>query len=159
MIRTATPDDVPEILAMVRELADYEKAVHEARATEEQFLAALFGPNPAARALIAETESGAIAGFALWYPTFSTWRGVPGIHLEDLYVRPAHRGGGHGRALLAELAGICADRGWQRLEWAVLRWNEPTIAFYRSLDAEPLTEWETYRLTDGPLARLAAEAR
>ncbi|MFJ5550004.1 GNAT family N-acetyltransferase [Streptomyces sp. NPDC093225] len=156
MIRTATPADVPVIHAMVRELADYEKALHEARATEEQLHTALFGEHPAAFAHIAETADGEAAGFALWFLNFSTWVGVHGIYLEDLYVRPEHRGGGHGKALLTELARICVDRGYGRLEWSVLDWNEPSIKFYESLGARPQDEWTVYRLTDGALTALGS---
>ncbi|MFC4112208.1 GNAT family N-acetyltransferase [Nonomuraea zeae] len=154
MIRPATPDDVPEIVSMIRELAEYEKAAHEVRVTEEGLRATLFGDGPAAFAHIAEHD-GEVAGFTLWFLTFSTWRGVHGIYMEDLYVRPQHRGGGYGRALMAELAGICAERGYQRLEWAVLDWNEPSIGFYDKLGGLRQDEWLTYRLTDEPLRRLA----
>ncbi|MFI6704538.1 GNAT family N-acetyltransferase [Streptomyces sp. NPDC050509] len=154
MIRTATPADVPVIHAMVRELAEYEKALHEVRATEEQLHEALFGERPAAFAHLAETEDGEPVGFALWFLHFSTWRGVHGIYLEDLYVRPDRRGGGHGKALLGELARICVERGYERLEWSVLDWNEPSIAFYRSLGALPQDEWTVFRLTDGALDAL-----
>jgi len=156
MIRTATPADVPVIHEMVRELADYEKALHEVGATEAQLREALFGDRPAAYAHIAETDEGEIAGFALWFLNFSTWRGVHGIYLEDLYVRPQVRGGGHGKALLTELARICVERGYERLEWSVLDWNEPSINFYRSLGAAPQDEWTVYRLTDEALAKLGA---
>ncbi|KIF75878.1 GCN5 family acetyltransferase [Streptomyces sp. 150FB] len=154
MIRTATPADVPAIHAMVRELAEYEKALHEARASEEQLHEALFGERPAAFAHIAEAEDGEPVGFALWFLNFSTWRGVHGIYLEDLYVRPDRRGGGHGTALLTELARICVERGYERLEWSVLDWNEPSIAFYRSLGALPQDGWTVYRLTDDALGTL-----
>ncbi|GGT20230.1 N-acetyltransferase family protein [Streptomyces sp. NPDC054847] len=156
MIRTAAPADVPVIHEMVRELAEYEKALHEANATEEQLREALFGERPAAFAHIAETEDGEVAGFALWFLNFSTWRGVHGIYLEDLYVRPGLRGGGHGKALLTELARICVERGYERLEWSVLNWNTPSIDFYRSLGARPQDEWTVYRLTDGALKSLGA---
>ncbi|ATW52659.1 GNAT family N-acetyltransferase [Streptomyces xantholiticus] len=156
MIRTATPADVPVIHEMVRELADYEKALHEAKATEEQLHEALFGERPAAFAHIAEAEDGRVAGFALWFLNFSTWRGVHGIYLEDLYVRPQLRGGGHGKALLTELARICVERGYERLEWSVLNWNTPSIDFYRSLGARPQDEWSVYRLTDGALKDLGS---
>ncbi|MDO0927133.1 GNAT family N-acetyltransferase [Streptomyces sp. TG1A-8] len=160
MIRTATPDDVPVLHAFIRELAAYEKAPHEARASEAQLHEALFGPRPAAFAHLAVDDgTGEPVGFALWFLNFSTWRGVHGIHLEDLYVRPAARGGGHGRALLTELARICVARGYERLEWAVLNWNTPSIGFYEALGARPQDEWTVYRLTDGPLADLAAPAR
>ncbi|MFF1394632.1 GNAT family N-acetyltransferase [Streptomyces sp. NPDC058287] len=157
MIRTATPADVPVIHAMVRELADYEKALHEARATEEQLREALFGERPAAFAHIAEDDTtGEPVGFCLWFLNFSTWRGVHGIYLEDLYVRPESRGGGHGKALLTELARICVERGYERLEWSVLDWNEPSINFYKALGAAPQDEWTVYRLTDEALARLGS---
>ncbi|MER5182798.1 GNAT family N-acetyltransferase [Streptomyces sp. NPDC002896] len=157
MIRTAVPADVPVIHAMIRELAAYEKALDEARATEEQLHEALFGERPAAFAHIAEDDAtGEPVGFALWFLNFSTWRGVHGIYLEDLYVRPDRRGGGHGKALLAELARICVERGYERLEWSVLNWNEPSIDFYRAMGALPQDEWTVYRLTDEALARLGA---
>ncbi|MFJ8664247.1 GNAT family N-acetyltransferase [Streptomyces sp. NPDC093600] len=156
MIRTATPADVPVIHAMVRELAEYEKALDEARASEDQLREALFGERPAAFAHIAETDEGEVAGFALWFLNFSTWRGVHGIYLEDLYVRPSLRGGGHGKALLRELARICVERGYERMEWSVLDWNTPSIDFYKSLGAKPQDEWTVYRLTDEALASLGA---
>lgn len=157
MIRTATPADVPLIHAMVRDLAEYEKALDEARATEEQLRDALFGERPAAFAHIAQDDaSGEAVGFSLWFLNFSTWRGVHGIYLEDLYVRPEARGGGHGKALLTELARICVQRGYERLEWSVLDWNEPSINFYKSLGALPQDEWTVYRLTDGALSELGS---
>ncbi|MFI8371219.1 GNAT family N-acetyltransferase [Streptomyces sp. NPDC085466] len=158
MIRIATPADVPVIHALIRELAEYEKALDEVRATEEQLREALFGERPAVFAHLAEDGSGEPVGFALWFLSFSTWRGVHGIHLEDLYVRPEARGGGHGKALLAELARICGERGYERLEWSVLNWNRPAIDFYESLGARPQDEWSVYRLTDGALAALGAPA-
>ncbi|MCZ4514485.1 GNAT family N-acetyltransferase [Streptomyces sp. ActVer] len=159
MIRTATPADVPVIHSMVRELAEYEKALEEVRATEEQLREALFGERPAAFAHIAESADGEPVGFALWFLNFSTWRGVHGIYLEDLYVRPQARGGGYGKALLGELARICVERGYERLEWAVLNWNKPSIDFYEALGARPQDEWTVYRLTDGALAELGRPLR
>ncbi|WP_326650810.1 GNAT family N-acetyltransferase [Streptomyces sp. NBC_01750] len=156
MIRIATPADVPEIHRMVRELAEYEKALDEARASEEQLHEALFGERPAAFAHMAVTADGEVAGFALWFLNFSTWRGVHGIYLEDLYVRPGLRGGGYGKALLTELARICVERGYERLEWSVLNWNTPSINFYRSLGAKPQDEWTVYRLTDEALTSLGS---
>jgi GNAT superfamily N-acetyltransferase len=157
MIRTATPADIPVIHALVRELAEYEKALEEAKATPEQLREALFGAHPAAYAHIAvDDTTGEPAGFALWFLNFSTWRGVHGIYLEDLYVRPEARGAGHGKALLTELARICVERGYQRLEWSVLNWNRPSIDFYESLGARAQDEWTVYRLTDGALAALGA---
>lgn len=156
MIREATAADVPAIHTLVRELADYEKLLHEVKSTEAQLHTALFGPNPAAFAHVAEDEeSGEVVGYALWFTTFSTWEGVPGIYLEDLYVRPQARGGGHGTALLKRLAAICVSRGYARLQWAVLDWNEPSIGFYDSLGALPEREWLGYRLTGTPLTALA----
>ncbi|WP_217211116.1 GNAT family N-acetyltransferase [Streptomyces sp. AC550_RSS872] len=155
MIRPATPADVPALHTLVRELAEYEKALEEARATEEQLHAALFGDHPAAYAHIAADDAtGETVGYAIWFLNFSTWRGVHGIYLEDLYVRPTARGAGHGKALLTELARLCVTRGYQRLEWSVLNWNAPSIAFYEALGARPQDEWTVYRLTDGPLAEL-----
>ncbi|MEW1700187.1 GNAT family N-acetyltransferase [Streptomyces sp. NPDC093249] len=156
MIRTVTPADVPVVHAMIRDLAAYEKALHEVRTTPEQLHEALFGERPAAYAHLAENDEGETVGFALWFLSFSTWRGVHGIYLEDLYVRPEARGGGHGKALLGALAGICVERGYERLEWAVLDWNKPAVDFYESLGARPQDEWTVYRLTDGPLAALGA---
>ncbi|WP_340558106.1 GNAT family N-acetyltransferase [Streptomyces sp. GSL17-111] len=170
MIRAATPADVPVILEMIRELAAYERATEHAHATEEQLHEALFGAHPAVYALIAETAEttgadgstrtaeGAPVGFALWFRNFSTWTGTHGVYLEDLYVRPAARGAGHGRALLAELARICVERGYRRFEWWVLDWNRPSIDFYRSLGAEPMDEWTVFRMSGEPLRALAARA-
>ncbi|MFB7779541.1 GNAT family N-acetyltransferase [Streptomyces bauhiniae] len=159
MIRTARPDDVPVIHTMIRELAEYEKEPDAARATEAQLREALFGERPAAYAHLAVDDgTGEPAGFALWFLNFSTWRGVHGIYLEDLYVRPTARGGGHGRALLTELARICAERGYERLEWSVLNWNRPAIGFYEKLGARPQDEWTVYRLTDAALTGLARSA-
>ncbi|MCC3770716.1 GNAT family N-acetyltransferase [Streptomyces sp. UNOC14_S4] len=168
MIRPATPADVPVVHAMIRELAEYERALEEAKATEEQLREALFGARPAAFALIAESDetvvedgiaAGDPVGFALWFRNFSTWTGTHGIYLEDLYVRPRARGGGHGKALLAALARICVDRGYQRFEWSVLDWNAPSIGFYKSLGAEPMSEWTVQRLSGEPLHTLAALAQ
>ncbi|GAA1015940.1 N-acetyltransferase GCN5 [Streptomyces sp. F-3] len=158
MIRPATPADVPVIHTLIRELAEYEKALDEVRATPEQLAEALFGEHPAVFAHLAEDADGEVVGFALWFLNFSTWRGVHGIYLEDLYVRPEARGNGHGRALLRELARLCVARGYARLEWSVLNWNEPAIGFYESLGARPQDEWTVYRLTDESLKALAAEA-
>ncbi|MEV7024964.1 GNAT family N-acetyltransferase [Kitasatospora sp. NPDC093558] len=157
MIRTAVPTDVPVIRAMIRELAEYEKAPHEAVATDEQLHDALFGAAPALFGLIAEDDtSGEPVGFAVWFLNFSTWRGTHGIYLEDLYVRPEARGGGHGKALLLELARIAVERGYSRMEWSVLDWNEPSIEFYKALGAVPMDEWTVYRLTGDALAAAAS---
>lgn len=141
---------------MIRELAEYEKSLDEARASEEQLREALFGERPAAFAHLAETADGEVAGFSLWFLNFSTWRGTHGIYLEDLYVRPGLRGGGYGKALLSELARICVERGYERLEWSVLNWNTPSINFYKALGAKPQDEWTVYRLTDEELAELGS---
>ncbi|MFE1926998.1 N-acetyltransferase family protein [Streptomyces asoensis] len=157
MIRAATEDDVAEIRSMIRELAAYERSADQARVSAAQLHEALFGEHPAAYALLAEDDrTGAASGFALWFPRFSTWTGTRGMHLEDLYVRPAARGAGHGKALLATLAAICERHGYERFEWWVLAWNEPTIGFYRSLGVEFLEEWTVCRLSGDPLRRLAA---
>lgn len=156
MIRPARAADVPTLVALVRELADYERAPDAAVLDEDSLRQSLFGPTPAVFAHVASDDDGAVVGFAIWFLNFSTWHGRHGIYLEDLFVRPAARGRGHGRALLAELARICVDRGYGRLEWWVLDWNAPAIGFYRSLGAEPMSEWTTYRLTGSPLAELAS---
>lgn len=168
MIRTATAADIPVIHAMIRELADYERALDQAEATEEQLHKALFGPEAVAHALIAEDDPepagpggapGEVAGFALWFRNFSTWTGTPGLYLEDLYVRPERRGAGHGKALLAALAGICVERGYRRFEWSVLDWNEKALDVYRSIGALPQDEWTVQRLSGDALRALAAQNR
>jgi GNAT superfamily N-acetyltransferase len=157
LIRPARTEDSAAIANLVRELAVYEKLEQFARATAEDFREHLFGARPFALAFMAEVDSEPV-GFALAFPTFSTFRGQPGLYLEDLYVKPEHRGKGIGKALLATLAKLARDRGFGRLEWSVLNWNEPSIGFYRSLGARPLDEWTVYRLDDGALDRLAALA-
>jgi GNAT superfamily N-acetyltransferase len=152
-VRRVRRADVPAVLGLVHELAEYERLRHECRMTEEQLTAALFGPSPALFGHVAES-GGEVAGFALWFLNFSTFRGTHGIYLEDLFVRPAHRGSGLGRALLAELAAECVRRGYARLEWSVLDWNEPSIGFYESLGAVPLDDWTAYRLTGDTLTAL-----
>lgn len=142
-IREATPDDTPQIGALIRELADYEDLAHEVEWALDDLHTALFGPARVASVLIAETEQGEVAGFALWFPTFSTFLGRSGIWLEDLFVRPAHRGAGYGRALLAALR----ERTDGRVEWAALDWNRSAIDFYRSLGAVPVDGWTRYRWT------------
>lgn len=153
-VRSAADADVETITAMVHELADYERAPRQCRLTADQLRTALFGPSPALFGHVAE-ESGEVIGMALWFLNFSTWDGVHGIYLEDLYVRPANRGAGHGRALLAELAAECTRRGFTRLQWWVLDWNDPAIDFYRSIGAALMDEWTVFRLTGDPLNRLA----
>ena len=156
-IRAARPQDVPLLLGLFRELAEYEQLAHELRATPELVAEALFGVRPSAEALIAEVGS-ETAGYALFYPTFSTFLAIQGVWLEDLFVRPAHRGGGVGRALLAAVAGVARERGGERLEWAALDWNDLALGFYRGLGAETMGEWITHRLPSDALDRLAAES-
>jgi GNAT superfamily N-acetyltransferase len=155
VIRAAQPDDVPTILALVRELASYEREPDAVTATEADLTRALFGDQPALFGLIAEHEGG-VAGFALWFLNFSTWLGRHGIYLEDLYVRPELRGHGYGRALLIELAAVADARGYGRVEWSVLDWNEPAHRFYASVGAVPMHEWTTWRLTSETLPDLIA---
>ncbi|GAA3157078.1 GNAT family N-acetyltransferase [Planomonospora alba] len=158
MIRPATPEDVPAVIDMIRGLAEYEKALDQVEATPERLHEHLFGPAPALFCHIA-AEGERIAGFALWFLSYSTWQGRHGIYLEDLFVRPEHRGAGHGKALLAELARICVARGYGRFEWSVLDWNSPTIEFYRSIGAREVEGWDRYRLTGPALEALARTSR
>jgi GNAT superfamily N-acetyltransferase len=155
-IRPATPADAATVASLVRELADYEKLLHEARAEPADFRRELESASPVIHVLIAEWN-GAPAGFALYFFNFSTFVGRPGLYLEDLFVRPALRGSGIGRALLRELARIAEARGCGRMEWAVLDWNEPALRFYRTLGARQMKEWIVHRLTPPEIARLAAE--
>ena len=174
MIREAHAEDVEAVVRLVHELAEYERTPELCTLTEDQLHAAvfgpdavvldreelgrhLFGPRPYAEVLMAETPSGGEAGFALFFHTFSTWEGRPGIYLEDLFVRPEHRGRGYGRELLAALARLALERGCARLEWAVLDWNEPAIGFYRKLGARPMEDWTTFRLDGASLSRLAEQ--
>ncbi|SDL56264.1 L-amino acid N-acyltransferase YncA [Geodermatophilus siccatus] len=157
-VRPVRPDDVPAVVDLVRELAEYEKALHEARMTEEQLSAALFGDSPALFGHVAVAD-GAVVGMALWFLNFSTWRGTHGVYLEDLYVQPQHRGSGLGRELLRTLADLCVQRGYDRLEWSVLDWNTPSIEFYESAGAVPMDEWTVFRLTDDALTTFAADRR
>jgi len=152
-IEPATPDDLPLILALIRELAEYERAPHAVEATEETLGESLFGEEPAAEALIARWE-GEPLGFALFFHNFSTWTGRRGLYLEDLFVRPSARGRGVGKALLTRVAEIAVERGCPRFEWAVLDWNEPAIGFYRKLGARPMDEWTVYRMSGDALRGL-----
>ncbi|ROP75452.1 L-amino acid N-acyltransferase YncA [Frigoribacterium sp. PhB107] len=155
--RPAAPSDVPELLRLIVELAVYEKEPDAVKTTEADLESALFGEGPAVFAFVVDgDEPGELAGLAIWFLTFSTWEGVHGIHLEDLYVAPQHRGAGHGRALLARLAQEAVARGLARVEWAVLDWNEPSIGFYRSLGASSMDEWTTFRLDGDALSSLGA---
>ena len=172
-IRRARPGDVPEILAMVHDLAAYERARHEVETTEEQLTALLFGGTPHAPGTDATTPSGApaayahvvehrdpergtsLGAFALWFLNTSTWTGTHGVYLEDLYVRPELRGTGYGKRLLQTLARVCRERGYRRLEWWVLDWNEPALGFYRQIGARPMDEWTVHRVTGDALVALA----
>jgi GNAT superfamily N-acetyltransferase len=153
-IRPVRPADVPAVVGLVYELAEYERLREQCKLTSEQLLAALFGPAPALFGLVA-VQGDEVVGYALYFLNFSTWEGVHGVYLEDLYVRPDQRGSGLGRGLLLQLARIAADNGYARVEWSVLDWNEPSIAFYLSLGAVPMTGWSTFRLT-GPALQSAA---
>jgi GNAT superfamily N-acetyltransferase len=144
-IRRIRPSDVDHAVALVHELAAYEKASDECHLTADQLDTALFGPSPALFGHVAELD-GDVVGVALWFLNFSTWDGVHGIYLEDLFVRPRHRGSGLGRALLTALAQECVERGYTRLQWSVLDWNEPSIGFYRKLGAVAIDEWTVFRL-------------
>lgn len=155
-VRRVQPADVPTVCQLVRDLATYERAPSEAQMTDEQLHEALFGEQISLYGHVGEVE-GLIVGFAVWFRNFSTWRGQHGIYLEDLFVAPEYRGSGIGTELLATLARTCVDEGYARLEWSVLNWNAPSIAFYLSLGALAMDEWTVYRLTDGALAALAAD--
>lgn len=171
-VRAATPADVPRISELIRELAEYERSAEQAVATADDLHAALFASQPALFGHVvvlargddrpnppgAKAEGdGDVVGFALWFINYSTWVGKHGIYLEDLYVTPTMRGRGAGKALLAELASICVQRGYGRLDWWVLDWNEPAIGFYRSIGAEAMSEWTVYRLSGQSLADLAGK--
>ena len=156
-VRLVQPTDVPAILRLVRELADYERALSQVQASEEQLQEALFGQRPALFGHVAEHQ-GETVGFALWFLNFSTWLGRHGIYLEDLYVEPSARGLGCGKALLVELARLCVERGYGRLEWWVLDWNVDAQGFYRKLGAEPMDEWTVWRLTGESLHALGRSA-
>ena len=154
-VRPAVAADVPVLLALVHELAVYEREPDAVETTETMLHAALFGPVPVASCHVAQVD-GQVVGLALWFVTFSTWKGVPGLWLEDLFVRESARGSGLGRALLQALAAVCVERGYARFEWWVLDWNAPSIGFYRSLGAVAQPDWTTYRV-DGPALRLLAD--
>ncbi len=158
MIRPAVPADAPLIFSLVRELADYERLGHAVDATEEMIADALFGAKPRVFCDVAE-YAGQGVGFALWFYTFSTFRGRHGIYLEDLFVRPEHRGKGLGKLMLAGLARRCVTENLARLEWSVLDWNEPSIAFYKAMGAEMMDGWTGCRVSDAALWRLADHAR
>ena len=158
-VRPVEPADVPAVVALVRELAEYEESAHEVRLTEDQLTAALFGDSPALFGHVALGPDGEVVGTALWFLNFSTWRGTHGVYLEDLYVQPRHRGTGLGRELLRTLAATCVERGYERLEWSVLDWNTPSIEFYEAAGAVPMDGWTVFRLTDDALTDFAADRR
>jgi GNAT superfamily N-acetyltransferase len=156
-LRPATRADAALVLSFIRELAEYERLAHEVVATEDELVRTLFGEHPAAEVVVA-SWSGEPVGFALFFRSYSTFLARSGVYLEDLYVRPSHRGRGIGKALLQHLAAIARARGDGRLEWSVLDWNQPAIDFYRGLGAVPLDEWTRFRVTGDALAALAGEA-
>jgi len=155
LIRDATIDDVPVIVSLVHELATYEREPESVTATEDDYREALFAADPKAWCLLAEDAAGEVVGFAVYFVNFSTWVGHYGLWLEDLFVRPTARGEGHGRALLAALARIAVDRGYRRIDWWVLDWNETAHRFYRGIGAVSMDEWTVWRLTGNALADLA----
>lgn len=160
MLRSAVPADLPVILELIKELAVYEREPDIVNATEPMLAEALFGPDPVARVELAVHEAPdgpETAGMALWYRTFSTWTGRPGIYLEDLFVRERYRKLGYGKALLRRLAGIAVERDYQRVEWSVLNWNQPSIDFYLAMGARPMDEWMRYRLEDRALRALSGQ--
>jgi GNAT superfamily N-acetyltransferase len=155
-IRPARPEDVPAIVAMVHELAEFERAPEQCHLTEPQLHAALFAPQPALYGHVAARAGGDLVGYALWFLNFSTWEGTHGVYLEDIYVRPEARGTGAGRLLMTSLARICVDRGYRRLDWWVLHWN-PARDFYGALGATAMDEWVPYRLSGPALHKLATQ--
>ena len=154
-IRLAAAPDVPLILSLIRELAEFERLLHEVVADEARLRDQLFGERPAAEVLLAFDGAGSPMGFALFFQNFSTFLARPGIYLEDLYVRPAFRGGGLGRALLERIAGLAVERGCGRFEWSVLDWNENAIGFYKKLGAQMMDDWRICRVTGPALQNLA----
>ncbi len=157
MIRYATKADVPRIHQLIKDLAEYEKAPLEAKASLEQIEASLFSTNPHAFCHVVDVD-GEVVGISIWFLNYSTWLGKPGIYLEDLYIDPAFRGKGFGLSLLRELAKICIEREYERLQWWVLDWNQPSIEFYKSLGAVPMDEWTVFRLSGEALTKLAAKS-
>jgi ribosomal protein S18 acetylase RimI-like enzyme len=158
VLRRAVPSDVPGLVDLVYELAEYEHARDQCTVTSEQLHASLFGPDPKVFAHVV-AEATTVLGCAIWFLNYSTWNGVHGIYLEDLYVKPETRGKGYGRALMTALAEEAAANGYSRVDWSVLTWNAPSIAFYEALDATAQDEWLGYRLTGEALTKLATEAR
>ena len=155
-IRPAVPTDLPIILQFIHDLAEYEKAPDEVELSLDDLKDSLFGVNPQVFCLISEVDN-ETSGFAVWHLNYSTWLGKHGIYLEDLYVDPKFRGLGHGKALLRKLAQICIEKGYKRLQWWVLDWNESAIDFYKSIGAEPMDEWTVFRVSGSSLRKLATE--
>ncbi len=153
-LRDARESDLDTIIELIHALAEYEREPAAVTLDRDELRRHLFGPHPYAEVLIAETPAGENAGFALFFHNFSTWTGKPGIYLEDLFIRPEQRRNGYGRALLRQLGRLAVERGCSRLEWSVLDWNESAVSFYRSLGAEPMDEWTTYRIDGDSLAAL-----
>jgi GNAT superfamily N-acetyltransferase len=158
-IRRAVPEDVSTIHQLIRDLAQYERALELARATPEQIQQSFFSDAPNVFCDLVETDEQEVAGFAVWFLNYSTWTGTHGIYLEDLFVKPEFRGRGYGKALLVHLAQVCVAKGYHRLKWSVLDWNQPSIDFYRSLGADSLDDWTEFRLTSESLSNLAASAK
>ena len=155
MIRVASKEDAPRILQLIKDLAEYEKAPLEAKATLKQIEDTIFSTNPSAFCHVAEVD-GQVIGIAIWFLNYSTWLGKPGMYLEDLYIDPAFRGQGHGMAFLKTLAKICVERGYERFQWWVLDWNEPSIEFYKSIGAVPMDEWTIFRVSGEALKKLGS---
>ena len=157
MIRVAIKQDAPRILQLIKDLAEYEKAPLEAKATLQQIEETIFGDKPSAFCHVAEVD-GQVIGIAIWFLNYSTWLGKPGLYLEDLYVDPAHRGKGFGMGFLKTLAKICVEREYERFQWWVLDWNEPSIELYKSIGAVPMDEWTVFRLSGDSLKNFAGNA-
>lgn len=155
LIRTATPADVPAIVGLIKELADFEQLGHLAQATPETLMPHLFGDKPVVECWVAEGDDGALIAFALFFTNFSTFLAKPGLYLEDLYVQPAHRGTGLGKEMLSRLAALAVQRGYGRFEWSVLDWNVNAIEFYKKMGAVLMDDWRICRLTGDALARYA----
>ena len=157
LFRSARRDEVSTILDLIKDLAEYERAPEQVEATESELLETLFADDPKVFCDLVEVD-GEIAGMAIWFLNYSTWQGKHGIYLEDLFIRPHHRGKGYGKALLKHLAGVCDENGYGRFQWWVLDWNEPAIEFYKSLGAEAMDEWTVYRVSGAPLKNLGASS-
>jgi GNAT superfamily N-acetyltransferase len=157
-IRPAQRKDVSEIIQLIKDLAEYEKAPDQVEASEREILETIFATDPKVFCELVEVD-GEIAGMAIWFLNYSTWQGKHGIYLEDLYIRPEYRGRGFGKALLQHLAAICIERGYGRFQWWVLDWNSPAIEFYRAIGAEAMSEWTVYRVSGSAIAELARKTK